>query len=131
MRKILTFTIFIIMFLFSITTLTQAESLHKRIEKKIKKLPRPPVISTNISQRRNYNRSNNHRSFGYRNNRYHSYRRYECYHYNSYRVVDRIWVRPVYEERWVPGYYCKYNGWIPGSYQRVLLREGYWIERNF
>lgn len=38
----------------------------------------------------------------------------------------RIWVDPVYDEVWVPGYYNKRDQWIEGYHETVIVEEGYW-----
>lgn len=44
--------------------------------------------------------------------------------------VERVWVEPVYKERWIPGHYSRRGYWIPGRYHCVMIREGYWETRR-
>lgn len=62
----------------------------------------------------------------YRSNRQH--RRYE--RSGGHWEVTRIWVEPVYEERWNPGHYNRNGEWRSGRYQRFVVQEGYWKEKR-
>lgn len=48
---------------------------------------------------------------------------------NDYRRENRkVWVDPVYEEVWIPGYYNKRQQWVEGYHEKVEVSQGYWKE---
>ena len=44
----------------------------------------------------------------------------------GYWSFDKVWVPPVYRQKWYPGHYSRRGHWIPGGYDRLIVREGYW-----
>lgn len=48
------------------------------------------------------------------------------HHSRGYWAFKKVWVSPDYEKRWNPGHYNRRGRWVPGKYQRVIVREGYW-----
>ena len=44
--------------------------------------------------------------------------------------MEKIWVEPVYQERWNPGHYNRRGNWIPGRNERFVVQEGYWQQRR-
>lgn len=44
--------------------------------------------------------------------------------------VERVWVEPVYEERWNPGHYNRKGRWVRGRFQEFMVQKGYWSERK-
>ncbi|MBF0573602.1 MAG: hypothetical protein HQK69_07570 [Desulfamplus sp.] len=44
----------------------------------------------------------------------------------GYWSVERVWVPPIYKQRWIPGHYSRRGHWIQGGYDTVIIREGYW-----
>jgi len=44
-------------------------------------------------------------------------------------AIEKVWVAPIYENRWVPGHHRKHGRWIKGRYRQVIARKGYWEKR--
>ncbi|MBF0231940.1 MAG: hypothetical protein HQK62_11740 [Desulfamplus sp.] len=69
-----------------------------------------------------------------RNSHYYKKERYRRDHYNSYKggywSVEKVWVEPVYGKRWNPGHYNRRGYWVPGSYDRVIIQDGYWVSKR-
>ena len=42
--------------------------------------------------------------------------------------IQKTWVKPVYEETWVAGYYSSREPWVEGYGKEVLVQEGDWAE---
>ncbi|THB74980.1 MAG: hypothetical protein D3926_20870 [Desulfobacteraceae bacterium] len=52
--------------------------------------------------------------------------------------IRRIWVPPVYKEKWVEGHYSHRKGrWVRGHWKRKMIRDGYykkekvWVSRRY
>ncbi len=45
-------------------------------------------------------------------------------------VIEKIWVAPIYENRWVPGHHRKHGRWVKGRYRHVIVQKGYWEKRR-
>lgn len=44
--------------------------------------------------------------------------------------IERVWVRTISENRWVPGHYSPGGAWVPGHYENVPVRGGHWENRR-
>ncbi|MBF0376444.1 MAG: hypothetical protein HQK72_03070 [Desulfamplus sp.] len=78
-----------------------------------------------------YERERRHRDYDRydrRENRHDRYDRDDRFDRRDrgYWSVERVWVPPIYRQRWNPGHYSRRGHWIPGGYDRVIIREGYW-----
>ncbi len=60
-----------------------------------------------------------------RHDRYDRYNRHDRRE-RGYWSFEKVWVPPVYRQKWYPGHYSRRGHWIPGGYDRILVREGYW-----
>ena len=45
-------------------------------------------------------------------------------------VIEKVWVAPIYKNRWVPGHHKKHGRWIKGRSKQVIARKGYWEKRR-
>ncbi|SMC54963.1 hypothetical protein SAMN02746065_10451 [Desulfocicer vacuolatum DSM 3385] len=45
-------------------------------------------------------------------------------------VMEKVWVGPVYRNKWKPGHYNRRGRWVKGHYKQILIREGYWEKRQ-
>ena len=45
-------------------------------------------------------------------------------------MMQKVWVSPKYETRWVPGHLNKHNRWIKGHRAQVMVERGYWEKKR-
>ena len=45
-------------------------------------------------------------------------------------VIEKMWITPIYENRWVPGHHKKQGRWMKGRYRQVIAQKGYWEKRR-
>jgi len=57
------------------------------------------------------------------------YLAFNRYNPNGHWVIEKVWIAPIYENRWVPGYYKRQRRWIRGRYEQIIARKGYWAKR--
>ncbi|MFH2059015.1 MAG: hypothetical protein ABIJ59_08945 [Pseudomonadota bacterium] len=73
--------------------------------------------------------TNDHASYRHRD-RHRLHKR----HYNrgprGYWSVERVWIEPVYEEKWNPGHYNRHGEWVDSRYDRFIVSNGYWREEK-
>ena len=58
------------------------------------------------------------------------YRRYAERNPRGHWEVRKVWIAPVYEEKWNPGHYNRRGEWVSGRYQKFMIQEGYWSEKK-
>lgn len=82
-----------------------------------------------------------HRSYGprghiyqYRHRHPRSYHRYGPRYgsnwHHGYWVHKKIWIAPVYEDRWIEGHFTRNGRWVSGRQERVLIQEGRWVMKK-
>ena len=42
---------------------------------------------------------------------------------------DSLWIEPVMEKRWIRGHFDDSEFWVPGHYETVVIRDGYYRQR--
>ena len=71
------------------------------------------------------------RHIEYREAYRHNYpRNYRHHGPSGHWEITRIWVAPVYENKWNPGHYNHRGEWIDGRYEQFLISEGFWQEQK-
>jgi hypothetical protein len=40
----------------------------------------------------------------------------------------RVWVPPVFEDNYREGHYNRWGEWVPGHWNRIMVRPGFWKE---
>jgi len=48
----------------------------------------------------------------------------------GYWIIEKVWIAPIYENRWVPGHYRKHGRWMKGRHRQVIAQKGYWEKRR-
>ena len=126
MNKIITLMVMVLTITFLSVSPSQASAKDK-IENFFKHVPVPIIIPIPVPSR-DYDRSPRHRRDRHdRYDRRDRRRHIQSGHWES----RRVWTAPVYERRWVGGYYSdRKDRWIRGGYKRVILREGYYTENR-
>lgn len=63
-----------------------------------------------------------------------SYHRYGSWHgsrwHPGYWVHKKVWIAPVYEDRWIEGHFTRNGRWVSGRQERVLIQEGHWVMKK-
>ena len=50
---------------------------------------------------------------------------------HHHRESRRIWVPPVYEDFYRDGHYNRWGEWIPGRWERRIVRPGFWRDEPY
>ena len=68
-------------------------------------------------------RHNNHNYAGHRN----PYKRkFRSHHTRGHWEIEKIWVKPIYENKWNPSHYNQRGEWVEGRNENFLIQDGYW-----
>jgi len=72
---------------------------------------------------KNRSRHNEYRYSGYERGHNRNYRSHQP---RGHWEITKIWMKPVYENKWNPGHYNPRGEWVYAGNQNFLVQDGYW-----